>query len=79
MAGKVLQAAGTPHSYIVETPSGEIRRNRAHLRVRTDPQPPVDAPTSTTEREPSQLLTQNQSPVHKLEQLFASPTIYDIE
>ena len=43
-----MQTAGTPCSYIVETPSGKLRRNRAHLRIRTDPQLPVDMPVTET-------------------------------
>ena len=29
--GKVTSSANTPRSYIVETPSGEVRRTREHL------------------------------------------------
>ena len=47
--GQVVQTASTPRSYVVQTPSGELRRNRAHLRVRTDPQLPVDTPTTEYE------------------------------
>ena len=31
--GTVLDKAGTPRSYTVETPSGELRRNRRHLNL----------------------------------------------
>ena len=31
--GQVVQTASTPRSYVLQTPSGELRRNRAHLRV----------------------------------------------
>jgi len=34
--GTVLRSANTPRSYIVETPSGEVRRNRLHLRLRSE-------------------------------------------
>ena len=37
--GRVVQPASTPRSYIVETPSGEVRRNRSQLNVL--PQPPA--------------------------------------
>jgi len=30
--GTVLHPASTPRSYVIETPSGELRRNRTHLR-----------------------------------------------
>ena len=33
--GRIVQSAGTPRSYQVEVPSGVIRRNRAHVRVRS--------------------------------------------
>lgn len=33
MRGTVVQSAATPHSYIVETSSGKIRRNRHHLTI----------------------------------------------
>ena len=41
--GKVLYPADTPRSYIVQTPSGNVRRNRSQLNV----QPP-STPTSPT-------------------------------
>ena len=46
--------ASTPRSYIVETSSGELRRNRAHLRTRSDAQisKTVDAPTATNYSRP---------------------------
>ena len=31
LRGKVASSADTPRSYIVETPSGEVRRTRGHL------------------------------------------------
>ena len=34
--GRIVQAADTPRSYLVRVPSGEFRRNRAHIRARTD-------------------------------------------
>ena len=41
--GTVVSAADTPRSYIVDTPPGEIQRNRSQLRV---------VPDIPTEREP---------------------------
>ena len=64
--GQIQQPASTPRSYVIETPSGELRRNRAHLRVRTDLQPSVDIPTTdtpTAERELSQPFTVYSGPV----------------
>ena len=46
--GQILQTAGTPRSYLVETPHGELRRNRAHLRIRTDTQIPENASSTET-------------------------------
>ena len=34
--GTVLCQASTPRSYVVETPSGEVQRNRTHLRIRAN-------------------------------------------
>ena len=34
--GQITQQAATPRSDLVETPSGEVRRNRSHLRVRIE-------------------------------------------
>ena len=34
--GEVVQPAGTPRSYLVETPTGEVRRNRSHIRPRVE-------------------------------------------
>ena len=36
IAGKVISSAGTPRSYFVSTPSGQIRRNRHHLNIRRE-------------------------------------------
>ena len=47
-SGQVSRTAGTPRSYIVETPSGEFRRNRAHLHVRTNSQPLTEEPREPT-------------------------------
>ena len=50
--GQVSQEANTPRSYFIETRSGELRRNQAHLRVRTNLQPmreAVEVPTTTGE------------------------------
>ena len=54
--GRISGAAGTPRSYLVSTPSGEIRRNRAHLTIRTDlptaesSHPPKRSPIQTRAR-----------------------------
>ena len=43
--GRVVQAANIPRSYTVETPTGQVRRNRTHLRISTE------VPMSTAEEE----------------------------
>ena len=40
--GRVIQPAQTPRSYIIETPSGDIRRNRSQLNI-------VPEPTATSD------------------------------
>ena len=40
--GTVIQPADTPRSYIVNTPSGQIRRNRQHLNIVPTQQEPTD-------------------------------------
>ena len=34
--GRIVTAAETPRSYVVETPTGEVRRNRSQLRVQPE-------------------------------------------
>ena len=33
VAGRTVRMADTPHSYFVQTPSGQVRRNRSQLNV----------------------------------------------
>lgn len=42
--GTVTATAGTPRSYLIDTPTGQLRRNRSHLSHRT-----VNEETTTTE------------------------------
>ena len=35
--GKITSSAPEPRSYHVEVPSGQVRRNRSHLRIRATP------------------------------------------
>lgn len=35
--GRVIEQASSPRSYIIETPSGRVRRNRHHLHTRSEP------------------------------------------
>ena len=50
--GQITQQAATPRSYLVETPSGEVRRNRSHLRIRTENTAP-DSNQSDNSAEPT--------------------------
>ena len=34
--GQIVQPANTPRSYLVDTPSGQVRRNHRDLRVRIE-------------------------------------------
>ena len=34
--GRISDRANTPRSYIIEIPSGQVRRNRTHLRNQSD-------------------------------------------
>ena len=45
----MLMPAGTPRSYVVQTPTGEVRRNHSQLRVI-----PETDPSSTMEPEENQ-------------------------
>ena len=49
LTGKVLTQASTPPSYLVETPSGILRRNRLHLGVVPDDQTTSDISGSEPE------------------------------
>ena len=55
--GRILHAANTPRSYVIETPSGQLRRNRSHLRVRSELDIAPDESTSM----PSRPLTRSQT------------------
>ena len=69
--GKVITPSDTPRSYLVDTPTGVIRRNRRHLNVlpnnsEPEPQPDVsDTPLSPQEPNPdiSRRITRSQSGV----------------
>ena len=48
--GRVVQPANTPRSYMVETPSGLVRRNLSHLSPRPGEGPPATVPTEPQQR-----------------------------
>ena len=37
--GRISMEAGIPRSYLVETPSGELRQSQAHLRIQNNQEP----------------------------------------
>lgn len=65
--GRVITNAGTPRSYLVNTPSGPVRRNRQHLKHRLsrpdDNTPDILTPTSTSRDEPERdrIMTRTQT------------------
>jgi len=50
--GTIGSTADTPHSYIFETPSGQVRRNRQHLNVVPRNQGQTDQPEPTQIQDP---------------------------
>ena len=68
--------AGTPRSYLIETPSGELQRNRTHLRIWNNQEPirePVDIPTTT---DSLSLSTHGLSLTHRQEQPSVPQIVY---
>ena len=63
MPGHVTTHANIPRSYLVDIPSGEIRRNRIHLTVRPDAEPssPTDTPVITQASSRSPIMTRSRS------------------
>ena len=60
--GQVIQPARTPRSYIMQTPSGTVRRNQTHLIPR-----PHDRSNETSlehDTEPSRISTRSQTGAH---------------
>ncbi len=45
--GEILRQAGTPRSYVVNSPTGDLRRNRQHLQVRSENSLPNQDTTPT--------------------------------
>ena len=54
--GRIVSPAETPRSYMVETPTGQFRRNRQHLRVTITPNNSTSTSDTTisTQRSPIQ-------------------------
>ena len=47
-SGRVTGHADTPRSYLVETPQGEMRRNRLHLNVVPNGNPSTNSSSNTS-------------------------------
>lgn len=62
--GRTVSPAGISQLYIVQTPSGTIRRNQSHLIVRPNT-PPNDIPTACN-RNPIKTRTQTETPPDRL-------------
>ena len=65
--GRISGAAGTPRSYLVTTPSGEVRRNRVHLTIRTDL--PTAESFHPPKMSPVQIRARTGTPIVPLERL----------
>ena len=75
--GRVTEAAGVPRSYLVETPSGVVQRNRHHLNIvppqsERDPLTALLSQATTTLNNPSPIAG---SPGHRLEQPLGPLTV----
>jgi hypothetical protein len=51
--GRVVSQASNPRSYIVQTPSGELQRNRSHLNIVPEQQMQTAGESQQTESAPS--------------------------
>ena len=60
--GRVIFSADAPRSYVVETESGDIRRNRAHITSR--PESNTTGSTSTNVPSQSRVATRSQTGTH---------------
>ena len=61
VAGRTVNMADTPLSYIMQTPSGEIRRNRSQLNI--DPSTETIDPSTETETAEDTQEQQTHSPI----------------
>ena len=70
--GRVVQPASAPRSYVVETPSGEVRRNRSQLNVLPD-QSTVEQSTPSQSDNSERPADDNQSQEQNQESATAEP------
>lgn len=59
--GQVIEAANAPRSYLVETQSGEVRRNRSHLRPRSQDGPQLTGSESSNDTEKRTIATRSRT------------------
>ena len=62
--GRVVSPANSPRSYVVDTPTGVLRRNRQHLNVapeRSEDSEPESNEQSTGQSQPSRIVTRSQT------------------
>ena len=68
ISGRVISPASTPTSYVVETPTGSVRRNRQHLNILPDGHQPNDQ-TKQPVREPIQTRSRTGTQIHPPDRL----------
>ena len=63
--GRVVEPAEAPRSYIVETPSGEVRRNRSQLNIvpehSSTVEPEVGSSPTSVREQPRRIVTRSQT------------------
>ena len=59
--GRIVRSANAPRSYIVDTPSGSIRRNRSQLNAVPDTQSNTPSTGQTTTRSRSPIRTRSRT------------------
>ena len=62
--GRVVSPANSPRSYVVDTPSGVLRRNHQHLNVapeKSEDSEPESNEQSTEQSQPNRIVTRSQT------------------
>ena len=59
--GRIVSSADTPRSYLVDTPSGQLRRNRHHLTIVPDSPRTFEPPQLNEQSETTRIMTQSQT------------------
>ena len=59
--GRIVSSADTPRSYLVDTTSGQLRRNRHHLMIVPDSPPMSEPPQVNKQSEPTRIMTRSQT------------------